>query len=404
MRTFRPLSRVIPLAVALIASGCGDEDGTDREPEDHRRDAISAVSDTVWTLAASPRFSTDRSSSEPDGFLVQPLAGEILEDGSVIVVDRGVGTLIWLDPAGVATHSAGGRGDGPGEFRSLSAIFRPPGSGDVWAWDAATRRLTQFDDRGELVSSHGLSFGDPAPEAVLPGPLFVSTVQDEADASGRSHYVFRDSGGRVVAEHLAPHPSGRSGVTVEVNGRTMNHGVPAGCVAAPGIVGVGAELLALDPSRGLVQAIAHDGTRIVRYRVDRREPMTEEARSAVEDMIERRFSIPGREAPDHVRREAIEQLRTLVGDTLPAWQSVIADQTGALWLERAECPRASGAATYSVIDLDGEGTGSVVVPAGLTVLAVRGREVLVRRPDELGVPHVEVYPLVARGTAEGTER
>lgn len=396
MSITRRLSALVPLAVVVIASACGGEQGADRYPEDDARDAISAVSDTVWTLDASPRFSTDRSSAEPDGFLIHPASGEILNDGSVIVVDRGAERLIWLDSAGVATHWVGGRGDGPGEFRSLAAIFRLPGSSDVWAWDVSTRRLTHFDGHGELVSSHGRSAGDRAPEAVLPGPLFASTEDDEEDGSGASRYVLRDSVGRVVAEHVVPYRNGQFGVVVEVDGRSVNHGVPNGCVAAPRIVGVGAELFALDPSAGLVWEIARDGASTVRYRVDQREPVTEDVRQAVEAMIERRFTIPGREAPDHVRREALEQLQALMGDTLPAWQGAIADPTGALWLERSECPRASGPATYSVIDLDGEGIGAVVVPDGVTVMAVRGRDVLVRRLDDMGVAYVEMYSLVAR--------
>jgi hypothetical protein len=122
--------------------------------------------------------------------------------------------------------------------------------------------------------------------------------------------------------------------------------------------------------------------------------VTDDARNAVEMMLERRFTIPGREAPDRVRRAAIDQLRAFMGDTLPAWQDVVVDASGALWMEVAKCPRATGATTYRVLDLEDGRTGSVVVPDGLTVLAVRGRDVLVRRLGDLGVPHVEMYSLV----------
>lgn len=382
----------------LLSSGCRGEASPAVEAEYDRRDAVTAASDTVWTLAESPRFSIDRASSEPEGFLIQPSAGEFFDDGSFVIADGGTRRLIWLDPDGRVMHASGRRGDGPGEFRSLSAIFRPEGGRDVWVWDSALRRLSRYDGRGDFVSSRASPIGEPLPEAVLPGPIFVSTAPADRSASGRGRYVLRDDEGRVLAEHPASLTTRRPAVSVEFEGRTMNHGIPPGCVSDPGIVAIGPELLALDPAQGTVEAIARDGGRVVRHRVERREPVTDDARTAVEMMLERRFTIPGREAPDRVRRDAIEQLREAMGDTLPAWQDVVVDASGTLWLEVAECPRATDATTYRVLDLEDGRTGSVVVPDGLTVLAVRGRDVLVRRLDDLGIPHVEMYSLVTESS------
>lgn len=74
-------------------------------------------------------------------------AAAVLSGRLVAVVDGQANEVREFDLAGNHVRSFGGRGDGPGEFKFLSAIQPLPG-GELAAWDFQTKRVSVFGPDG----------------------------------------------------------------------------------------------------------------------------------------------------------------------------------------------------------------------------------------------------------------
>ncbi|MGE0158399.1 MAG: hypothetical protein AB7T31_03250 [Gemmatimonadales bacterium] len=72
-----------------------------------------------------------------------------LDDGGVAVADAGNTRISLFDADGAAVRSWGSRGEGPGEFRTLSRIY-PHGPDSLMAADLTTSRVSVFGLDGEL--------------------------------------------------------------------------------------------------------------------------------------------------------------------------------------------------------------------------------------------------------------
>ncbi len=74
-------------------------------------------------------------------------------DGSVAVLDRSQ-TIRVFDGQGALRWTAGGEGEGPGEFRWAQMVTEIPGD-SLLVWDAASGRLTVFTLDSLLVRDAG---------------------------------------------------------------------------------------------------------------------------------------------------------------------------------------------------------------------------------------------------------
>jgi hypothetical protein len=399
MRLRRCGASTLPMGLALALWGCDNEGAP--PAGDRGLPGADASVGRAWVLSAEARFSLTVAPSDPAFPFVSPLEAVIQEDGSTLIRD-GSTTLVYLNPDGSAARIAGSPGRGPGEFGSLRAILDAPGGSGVWAWDSRSRRLSHFDRSGEYVTSlvpPGRTRAPPV--AILPGPRFVTLTAPEQGTGtdpARRRYALRDSQWTVVREIPGPPEPASPELTWTASGITNHHQLPAGCVPRPAEVVIGNELFAADAASGVVHAFGED--RFVReaYRASERQSFTAEIRTALEARLERRFAIPGREAPAHVRRDVLQDVRNRIadlGNQLPAWQRVLADPEGRLWLQRSVCPLGGGDDVFDVVTIEGQRLGSVTIPEGMTVLAVRGDDVLVRRIGELDIQHVEMYRLTA---------
>jgi len=82
-----------------------------------------------------------------------------------------------------------------------------------------------------------------------------------------------------------------------------------------------------------------------------------------------------------------------VGDPLPAWQDVLPDPSGRLWLEFPRCHTAKPA-SFLVIDTQGREVATIDVAEDVRVLAVRDDLALVVRNDALGLEFIELYRIL----------
>lgn len=134
--------RVMPpvLLVTLLTTASCD-DGTD-----------PGSTDTLerWALSEVPTIVIGGADEREDYLLHQVVGATRLADGRVVVANEGTLQLRYYDPEGEHLYDAGGQGEGPGEFESLSGIVRLPGDSvlvDSWLG------LTRFGPDGRYASS-----------------------------------------------------------------------------------------------------------------------------------------------------------------------------------------------------------------------------------------------------------
>ncbi len=157
------LSRVLlpTLATALLVAGCA---GGDRGESVCIRgfDDWAPGSGSVLTVALDPAaplpppglrspIPTTRGADDPRPFPFFRIGALLrLEGGTLAVLDQGSQELHFFDDTGARTATVGGRGDGPGSFRSAGRLLAL-GPDTVGVTDGSLRRLTVFGPGGELV-------------------------------------------------------------------------------------------------------------------------------------------------------------------------------------------------------------------------------------------------------------
>jgi hypothetical protein len=136
-------------AAALLLTACGKGE--------HAPDPISVTRDSVgiaivenraqpnmgvakWRLSGQPLIVIG-GNEEDLGHQLMEVAGAFrLEDGHIVVCDRGSGEVSFFTQNGDHLRSVGGQGEGPGEFRRLMAIDLIPGDTVVvGAWPLGLR-------------------------------------------------------------------------------------------------------------------------------------------------------------------------------------------------------------------------------------------------------------------------
>src|SRR5690625_4203127 len=92
-----------------------------------------------WTIDDEPLLEIGVLDGDPAEQFFRVAGTLRLSDGRVVVADGGSGEVRVFDAEGRHLATGGGQGDGPGEFRNLSRLYRLPGD-TILAWDAGLRR------------------------------------------------------------------------------------------------------------------------------------------------------------------------------------------------------------------------------------------------------------------------
>jgi len=151
-------SRMVAVAaLALILSSCSEPERTHRFQMQTAEGIVTAVT------TGGPRWEGELFSYEMERELVQDpevpasllsgRGGSVTMDaaGNHYVVDSGSCRILVYDREGIYTRSFGGRGEGPGEFRSLS--LQAHHGGVLQLWDAARALTTLYAEEGTLLET-----------------------------------------------------------------------------------------------------------------------------------------------------------------------------------------------------------------------------------------------------------
>ena len=407
----RRLRALLAAAVVLAMSACARSDEPTRVPEVTRTDSagVEIVVNAV-TTAAVPVFATvdsvpalrigslDGRREEQFGTIndVEPL-----KDGGAAILDGQAAEIRLFDSDGTYRMSLGSKGQGPGELESPSVLAALPGD-TLAVYDTRPRRITRFgpdgalgritsleDTRGQIAVASFLPDGRLLGQSrwlnpnggVLPReePTFVrdtvvlmlfstdGSLQDTIDIlpSREAIQSIQVGDGSVSVTKrtaafgrtnvFAGHPDGiwsSSNDRFELRLRELGSGRLIRIVRAPGL----------------------------------EEPITEELARAIQDR-----AVAEAETPDERRWAEAWYALSPRPETKPAYDRVVVDDQARVWVRTWSAPEP--ATRWWVFDGGGDLLGSVDVPRGMTLTAVRCGWAWGVEHDEFDVGYVVRYTL-----------
>lgn len=131
----------------------------------------SAGGDAGWSLGRDPELRIGTAQGDPHYELYRVVGVHRMDDGRIVVANAGTGELRFYGPSGEWIATAGGTGEGPGEFRQMTTMVVAADS--IWVWDLALDRVSVFDGAGAFVRTILLAQTEEGPP-----PEFVGRLAD----------------------------------------------------------------------------------------------------------------------------------------------------------------------------------------------------------------------------------
>jgi hypothetical protein len=372
---------------ALVTTGCGNDTthtsaATSARAEVSDSAGIVSIQYEDLARAAVTLLATTEEYSTADAGIdmYRPVAARLLPDGGVLIANAGSHEIVHLDGSGQLARRFGREGDGPGEFRGLSALFVTD-SMTVVAYDARHARLAEFDLEGTALGTRALAPAsrvvDLQPLALLPDGGVVA-VLGEIRVFGRSG-IGRDSTPlmRFDASGTAPDTIGYWKVTeysfAALPGggssrRAVGFGRDAAWAGRDGRAVIGStdtidltvidegEIAARIRSAGTAEPVSEDALR--HWRAD----LARSASRAPADFQQTILDTPARE-------------------TYPAFDALAMDDEGRVWIGLYPVP---GQATrrWIIVARDGTVPGAIELPSNARILdAAMGRITVLLRSE-----------------------
>jgi hypothetical protein len=137
--------------------------------------------DTVEAPGSALRTALVRSITSTDLVTLYRLGDITVDhDGSMVVVNGGMPSLLWIDSAGGVLREQGRHGQGPGEFEGIINLRRV--LDPLVVWDQRLRRLTLYSADGTFLRTVRVEvkgawrlIGGGAMSSIWSGPLKAPT-------------------------------------------------------------------------------------------------------------------------------------------------------------------------------------------------------------------------------------
>ncbi len=388
------------LTLAMIACGSGTEGGAiDRRPAVRDSAGIMLVDygplppelPSGWRVSPDPIVVLGSASGDEMQEFYQATRAVRTPDGGIAVANSGTGELRFFDTEGEFAGSVGRSGQGPGEFQSLTLLGMLPGD-SILLYDARSARFSMVGPertvvrsyapdgrpsltaRGMLASGWAVisgpagSLGDPASGTLMAPAMPLRLVSPEGTLEPAVdtlpdrplYFQITDQGMSFTRVPLSAEPAYAVGATAFHAGEAHSY-----------------EVRTYDSEGALV--------RILRVARPPRPVTDADIRTAVEAATER------------ASEEARPRLRRSLDDapwpeTMPAYERLLADRLGYLWVEEYRAP-GEELQRWMVYDSVGTVVGSVNVPASLYLTDVGRDWMLGLGHDALGEQTVELYDL-----------
>lgn len=390
---------VTVLAILLAACETGGPGASPSPSTDTTNVLVGSAPPQAWTVLPEPHLILGRGGAGDPTFhrIDQVLT---LDDGSLMVADRGDLRLHRYAPDGTLLWTMGRPGFGPGEFRTFAGVVSLD-EDRLLILDPAMPRFTTLRVTGEVVESHAVEMpgetgapldvlrleGALGHDRVLLVPRGVVIRRRAAPGSFSEEFplvVYRRNG-----EFVGPFGprwtmemwgDGRGSTAIPFGRRTLTAVQGDSILVADTQRG---EIDVWDGSRHPVRTIVLPGT----------PPPLEE--HTARSWIETRTEGIAKAADRRSERRWLEQLP--FPERFPYMQGLKVDWEGRLWLRSVRRPGESGPAVWTVLDTHGTRLARVETPSRLGIQEIHQDRVVGIWTDSLGVQTVRVYEL--RGPA-----
>ncbi len=400
------------IVICLSFAACGGDTVPPPEPVVRDSAGIQIVENpdvgwepaAAWVVSDTPSLDLGSVDAPPEHQFLQVMGVASLSDGRIVVANAGTQELRWFDADGTLVVSAGGEGQGPGEFTGLTSVGVLPGD-SVIAYDGRQRRFSIFDESGVFVRSAPLEDDDrpgmrfPVFMGMLEGGSFVMVgrdLQTEGMTEGpvlaaMPVYVYGSDG--TIRDSVGTFHGWEALVTIRRSEQVVGMSIgdrPYGRTTTVASIGDGIvvgtpdayEFEIYDPDGALrsIVRLARSNAPLTGADIDAF------VASQVED-----------EAEGNLQRE-YRRLATEIDfpDTKPAYASAMrGDKQGNVWVpgfmvddgERSHPPR------WAVFDRGGRYLGELEMPRRLRVLEIGVDNVLGIWRDEFDVEHLRRYEI-----------
>ncbi len=348
----------------------------------------------AWQVLAEPEVSIGAFGGDSDYELYQVGSATRFADGMIAVLNAGTHEVRFYDADGRYLRSIGRDGEGPGEFRRPSALFRL-GSDSLVVWDSQLRRVSVFLRHG--VFARSFTIAGTAPYSVtnlLANRTLLAATGNVYRAGASEGGVHRDTSRYVIlslkgdsvgsvgsfpsAERFVRLAGGGMSVTTMLFSRTTRRAVYDNLV----FVGTNDEYAidVYDDAGNLVRSIRREVTPTVVTA----ELFSAEVEHRISEIEERFREIMAPLYEDMPRSEV-----------QPFYSGLLTDPDGHLWVRRYT-PESDPEWEWSVFDSSGRWLGDVVSPTGLEIYEVGRDYVLGLWRDETDIEFVHLHDLIRR--------
>jgi len=320
-------------------------------------------------------------------------------EGRIAIAEGSTQEVLFADLDNGRIRRAGGAGDGPEEFRDLSALYRTGNEG-VWAADRRRHRMVELQWGGEVVGASSLPdllAGGLMGHLLLDGTGSFYIAQLGAIHAPDPARTRRPMGALVRMGERADTVTMLQGQELFSNEEAAGSvfwGVSTQVAPAPDGIWVG------DTGMSQVELWREPGQpfTIIRWSDDSDRRVTEADEDRFFAQLE---ELAGPE--ERVQREAMRPM-IVFAEERPFFGPMVVGRDGSLWIGPPRDPAfdvfegAGGGlappAEWLVVDLENGKAGRVVTPAGFRLLEAGGGYVLGVHRDPVGLESVRRYRVV----------
>jgi hypothetical protein len=352
--------------------------------------------DEGWQLAEEPTLEIGALEGDAAYQFYRVANARRLSNGRIVVANSGTHELRFFDSKGKFLSSAGREGGGPGEFQGLFGLWGLSND-SLYTFDYRQRRVSVFDAKGNFIRSFDLNALTGArsfPTVVAPfadGSLLISARQTFFSPQMRGGlrrdsvvYLHSDPEGELI-DSVGWHPGPEWYVKSQEQGM-MAASLPFGR-APDAATFADAFYFGSSDSYEIARYGASGAVNRLIRKAHTNPPVTPADISLwKEEQLE--------DSEDESQRQFWQRMYADMPfpETMPAYEGVIVDEEGNLWVEEYRAP-GDEQPRWTVFDSTGVMLGLIETPPRFRIFQIGSDFVLGRQTDSLDVERVQLYRL-----------
>jgi hypothetical protein len=392
------------IALTTLLSACALEDSSSAA-ELVRRDsagiaivenpAAAAQAQLDWTLDTVPDFDIGQLEGEApyELFRVTGVAG--LPDGRIVILNGGTQELRFFDGRGTFIESAGGRGDGPGEYQFPRLV--PRAAYDTLHIFDSNRRLSFVSTDGAFIRSWTPTGPIGPPVGLIAAGKLVTRDGSASAGPNTPEGIMRDD----MAYEIVDLASEAHDTVAEIEGQSLLFSrfeiggrVALGFTAVPLDVAPSAAVapnrLYITPGK-VSDVLAFDSLGTLRQIFRIVQPTQTVSRAQFDRVVDEVVAQARDEAEAASLRRRYGQMP--VPEIMPVFRRLLVDALDHLWVEVFD-GEGDQRHEWIVFDPTGRALGRIETPAGVTIDQIGSDFLLGHMRDDADVEHVARYRLV----------